>query len=438
MFDSLTQKFNKIFRDLRGYGRLSESNIKDALREIKLVLLEADVNYKVVKDFIKIVKEKSVGKDILESITPGQQIVKIVHDEMISLLGGDSVPIELKKRDNRIMVVGLQGAGKTTTVAKFAVHCRSLGHKPIMVALDVYRPAAIDQLIFWGKQIDIPVCYMKDEKDVAKIAKRSFEMGDQLGATVYIFDTAGRLHIDQEMMNELVELKKLIQPKDIMLVADSMTGQDAVNSVVQFNERLGLTGVILSKLDGDARGGAALSIRATTGCPIRYVGVGEKVSDFELFHPDRMVSRILGMGDVVTLVEKAQSQFDEKEAVALEKKIRRNELDLSDFLNQLKQLRKLGPLENLMDMIPGMSGMKGLNVDEKQLSAVEAIIQSMTYAERSNPNIIDFSRKKRISLGSGTDVRDVNQLLKRFSMMKKMMKGMTKNKLSRMGGKLWR
>ncbi len=438
MFDSLTQKFNKIFRDIRGYGRLSESNIKDALREIKLALLEADVNYQVVKDFIKIVKEKSVGKDVVDSITPGQQIVKIVHDEMISLLGGSALPVELKKRDNRFMIVGLQGSGKTTTAAKFALHYRSMGHKPIMVALDVYRPAAIDQLIFWGKQLDIPVCYIKDEKDVVKIAEQSFEMGEQLESTVYIFDTAGRLHVDQEMMNELVKLKKFIHPEEIMLVADSMTGQDAVNSVVQFHEYLDVTGVVLSKLDGDARGGAALSIRATTGCPIRYVGVGEKVSDFELFHPDRMVSRILGMGDVVGLVEKAQSQFDEKEALELEKKIRKNELNLSDFLNQLKQLRKLGPLENLMDMIPGMSGMKGLNVDEKQLSAVEAIIYSMTYEERDNPYMIDFNRKKRISSGSGTSVQDVNQLLKKFFMMKKMMKGMTKNKLSKMGGKLWR
>lgn len=440
MFDSLSQKLNKVFRDLRGYGKLSEDNIKDALREIKLALLEADVNYKVVKDFIKSVKEKSLGVEVLQSITPGQQVVKIVHDEMIELMGGAAAPISLRRDTNRIMIVGLQGSGKTTTAAKLAVHFRREGHKPHMVALDVQRPAAIDQLVFLGKQNDIPVTFDKSEKKVEKIAADALKRSANQGYTLDVYDTAGRLHIDDQLMDELERLKRRIEPDEILFVADAMTGQDAVNSVIAFHERLGITGVVLTKLDGDARGGAALSIRSTTGCPIRYVGVGEKMSDLELFHPDRMTSRVLGMGDVVSLVEKAQEQIDEQQMKDFEQKIKKNDITLEDFLVQMRQFRKLGPLQNIMEMIPGMNSLKGVDVDEKQLVHIEAIIQSMTKKERVYPNSIDFSRKRRIAAGSGTTMQDVNQLLKKFAMMKKMMKSFMKqkHKFAKMGGNLWR
>jgi len=441
MFDSLSQKLNKVFRDLRGFGRLSETNIKDALREIKLALLEADVNYKVVKDFIDSIKDKAIGKDVLDSITPGQQVVKIVYDEMVVLMGGDKpfVP-ETKKNNNRIMLVGLQGSGKTTTTAKMAEYYRKKGYNPYLVPLDIRRPAAVEQLVFLGKQLNIPVHPVGQEKNVVKIAQKAMEAAWKTENSLIIFDTAGRLHIDQELMDELSELKKIIQPQAIYLVADSMTGQDAVNSVVSFNEKLSLTGVVLTKLDGDARGGAALSIRATTGTPIVFIGVGEKIQDFELFHGDRMASRILGMGDVISLVERAQNQFDEQQMVDFEQKIKKNEINLVDFLNQLKQFRKLGPLEKILEMIPGMNNLKGLNLDEKQILYIEAIILSMTIKERLKPEIIDASRKKRIAKGSGTSVQEVNQLLNKFFMMKKMMKDIMKqkNKFTKMGGKLWR
>ncbi|RJP56692.1 MAG: signal recognition particle protein [Candidatus Auribacter fodinae] len=440
MFDSLSDKLTKVFRNLRGYGKLSESNIKDALREIKLALLEADVNYKVVKSFIDAVKEKSVGEEVLKSVTPGQQIVKIVHDEMVSLMGNKAEALQLRAKGNRIMIVGLQGSGKTTTAAKLAVHFRKMGHKPHLAALDIQRPAAIDQLVFLGKQNNIPVTFDKNDKKVVSIAKKALEHVKNSDCTVSLFDTAGRLHIDDQLMAELEALKDVIQPHEILFVADAMTGQDAVNSVSQFNERLGISGVILTKLDGDARGGAALSIRATTGCPIRYVGLGEKVSDIELFHPDRMVSRILGMGDVVSLVEKAQAQMDEEHIKSFEEKLKKNEIDLEDFLKQIRQFRKLGPLKNIMEMIPGMNNMKGLDLDEKQFVHVEAIIQSMTLKERTHPHVIDFSRKRRIAAGSGTSMQEVNQLLKKFFIMKKMMKTVMKqkNKFTKMGGSLWR
>ena len=440
MFDSLSDKLGKIFRNLKGYGRLSESNIKDAMREIKLALLEADVNFRVVKTFISSVKSKAVGKDVVDSITPGQQVVKIVHDELIELMGGNPEPVELKKYKNRIMLVGLQGSGKTTTSAKLAAYFRKKGHKPLLVALDVQRPAAIDQLIFLGKQLGVPVFYDKKEKNVVNIAKRSLIEIEKHKATLCIFDTAGRLHIDQDLMDELVRLKQVIDPKETLFVADAMTGQDAVSSIKEFNDKLSLTGVVVTKLDGDARGGAALSIKATTGCPIRFVGLGEKISDFDVFYPERMASRILGMGDIVSLVEKAQEEFDEKQALDLQKKIKHNEISLEDFLQQLKQIKKLGPLENILGMIPGMGNMKGLSVDDKQLLHIEAIMQSMTRKERLKPQIIDLSRKRRISVGSGTSVPEVNQLLKNFTMMKKMMKKMMsqKHKLPNIGGKLWR
>ncbi|MCD6461094.1 signal recognition particle protein [bacterium] len=440
MFDSLSGKLCKIFRNLKGYGRLSESNIKEAMREIKLALLEADVNYRVVKDFVAAVKSKAVGKDVIDSITPGQQVVKIVHDELVNLMGGTPEPVELKKYNNRLMLVGLQGSGKTTTAAKLASYYRKKGHNPLLVGLDVQRPAAIDQLVFLAKQLDIPVFYDKKEKNVVDIAKRSLIEMQRCKATICIFDTAGRLHIDQQLMDELADLKQVICPQDILFVADAMTGQDAVTSIKEFNEKLSVTGVAVTKLDGDARGGAALSIKATTGCPIRFVGLGEKISDFDVFYPDRMASRILGMGDIVSLVEKAQEEFDEKQAVDLQKKIKRNEISLEDFLQQLKQIKKLGPLENIMSMIPGMGNMKGLAVNDKQLSHIEAVIQSMTRKERLKPQLIDLSRKKRISAGSGTSIQEVNQLLKNFMMMKKMMKKMMsqKHKIPNIGGKLWR
>lgn len=441
MFESLSEKFNKIFRDLRGYGRLSESNIKDALREIKLALLEADVNFQVVKHFISSVKEKAIGTEVLQSITPGQQIIKIVSDEIIALLGGHPQPIALQNGKNAVMLIGLQGAGKTTSAAKLAVYFRKKEKKaPLLVALDIQRPAAIEQLVYLGKQVDIPVYMEKNEKDVAKIARNAFSYGERISADFYIFDTAGRLHIDDQLMNELVRVKQCVNPDEILLAVDAMTGQDAVNSVAAFHELLDISGVVLTKMDGDARGGAALSIVQTTGRPIRYVGIGEKIADFDVFYPDRMASRILGMGDVVSLVEKAQEQFDEKQALAIEKKLRKNELDLADFLQQLQQFRKLGPLESILQMMPGAQNMKGLSVDEKQLIHIEAIIQSMTKKERSCPDIIDSNRKKRIALGSGTSVQEVNQLLKKFFMMKKMMKSVMKNKhkFSMMGGKSWR
>lgn len=440
MFDSLSQKLNTIFRNLRGYGKLNETNIKDALREIKLALLEADVNYKVVKEFIEVVKTKAIGKEVLDSITPGQQIVKIVHDEMIQLMGQKSFPIELPDRHNRIMLVGLQGSGKTTTAAKLALHFRNKGYNPLLAALDIQRPAAIEQLAFLGKQTSVPVCLDTGEKNVISIAKKAVIQGEQKDPSVTIFDTAGRLHVDTPLMDELLSLKKALNPHEIILVVDAMTGQDAVNSVSVFHEQLGLTGVIITKLDGDARGGAALSIKATTGCPVRYVGLGEKMSDLELFHPDRMASRILGMGDIVSLVEKAQSQISEQQARAFEEKVRKNDISLVDFLQQLRQFRKLGPIKNILEMIPGMNDLKGLNIDEKQFIRIEAVIQSMTHKERINPHIIDFSRKKRIAAGSGASVQDVNQLLKNFLAMKKMMKIVSKQKhrLPSIGGKLWR
>lgn len=441
MFESLSEKLNGIFKNLRGYGRLSEKNIKDALREIKLALLEADVNYMVVKQFIATVKDKAVGTDVLDSVTPGQQVVKIVHDEIVNLMGGSAEPVQLRKdASNKIMLVGLQGSGKTTSAAKLAAYYRKQDFSPYMVALDIQRPAAMDQLAFLGKQIDAPVYLDKKEKKVVRIAKQAMDEARKAVAGLELFDTAGRLHIDDALMDELIALKDTIKPDEILFVADAMTGQDAVNSIKIFHEKLAITGVILTKIDGDARGGAALSIRQTTGCPIRFVGTGEKISDFDVFYPERMASRILGMGDIVSLVEKAQEQFDEKQAVELQKKIKKNDINLSDFLAQLRQLRKMGPLENIMGMIPGMGNMKGLAVDEKELVHIEAIIQSMTIRERTNPQIVDASRKRRIAHGSGTSIPEVNKLLKNFFMMKKMMKKFVSqtHTMKKLGGKLWR
>ncbi len=425
MFDSLSEKLQSVFKNLRGYGKLSEKNVGDALREVRLALLEADVNYKVAKDFIERTKQRALGHEGLTSVTPGQQIVKIVHDELVALMGG-AEPGKQALPAGNIMMVGLHGSGKTTTSAKLAKLLVKNGRKPLLVACDVYRPAAIDQLETLGRQVQIPVFAARGEKDVLAICKRAVEFGQAQGRDVLIFDTAGRLHIDEELVQELVRMRDFLKPQEILLVADAATGQEAVNIAEHFDKALNITGVVLTKLDGDARGGAALSIRAVTGKPIKFAGVGEKLDDLEAFFPERMAGPILGMGDVVGLVEMAQEQFDETRAQELAEKIEGQSLTLEDFLSQLQQLKKLGPLENLLGMMPGMSKMPNLSGGEAQLKRVEAIIQSMTPDERRRPEILQASRRTRIARGSGTSVAEVNDLLKQFSMMKRMMKDMSK------------
>ncbi len=421
MFESITGNFETIFNKMRGRGRLSEQNIQDGLREVRVALLEADTNYKVVKDFIKKVTEKAVGEEVLKSVTPGQQIVKIVQTEMTNLMGpGDSTIKYVDGDITVIMLAGLQGSGKTTTAGKLANMILSKGKSPLLVAADVQRPAAIEQLKVIGKQLNIPV-YSEKGSDPLKICKWAMKRAFLDKHNVVILDTAGRLHVDEELMLELNQIKKHVKPTQIFFVCDSMTGQDAVNSAKEFHSQLNFDGVILTKLDGDTRGGAALSIKAVTGKPIKFVGVGEKLDKLEEFHPDRMASRILGMGDVVTLVEKAQMAIDEKEAEKLEKKIKENTLTLDDFLSQLQQVRKMGPMKDILGMIPGVGKkMKGMDIDENQLKRVEAIIRSMTLEERMNPEKIEGSRRHRISRGSGTNTQDVSQLLKQFKQMKKM------------------
>lgn len=435
MFDSLSEKLQSVFKNLRGYGKLTEKNVGDALREVRLALLEADVNYRVAKDFIERTKQRALGQEVLTSVTPGQQIVKIVHDELVALMGG-AEPGKQALPAGNIMMVGLHGSGKTTTCGKLAKLLAKNGRKPLLVACDVYRPAAIDQLETLGRQVQIPVFAARGEKDVLAVCKRAVEFGLAQGRDVLIFDTAGRLHIDEELVQELVRMRDFLKPQEILLVADAATGQEAVNIAEHFDKALSITGVVLTKLDGDARGGAALSIRAVTGKPIKFAGVGEKLDDLEAFFPERMASRILGMGDVVGLVEKAQEQFDEKKAQELAEKIEGQSLTLEDFLSQLQQLKKLGPLENLLGMMPGMSKMPNLSGGEAQLKRVEAIIQSMTPDERRRPEILQASRRTRIARGSGTSVAEVNDLLKQFSMMKRMMKDMSKMQkaMSRKGG----
>jgi signal recognition particle subunit SRP54 len=428
MFDSLSEKLQSVFKNLRGYGKLTEKNVADALREVRLALLEADVNYKVAKDFIERTKQRALGQEVLTSVTPGQQIVKIVHDELVALMGGDTAQAgtPVLPKPGYWMMVGLHGSGKTTTCGKLARLLAKNGRKPLLVACDVYRPAAIDQLETLGRQLQLPVFSARGEKDVLAICSRSVGFAAAQGRDVLIFDTAGRLHIDEELVQELVRMREFLKPQEILLVADAATGQEAVNIAEHFDKALNLTGVVLTKLDGDARGGAALSIRAVTGKPIRFAGVGEKLDDLEAFFPERMAGRILGMGDVVGLVEKAQETFDAKEAERLQEKIEGQSLTLEDFLSQLQQLKKLGPLENLLGMMPGMSKMPNLSGGEAQLKRVEAIIQSMTPDERRRPEILQASRRTRIARGSGTSVADVNDLLKQFSMMKRMMKDMSK------------
>jgi len=424
MFGRLSDKLQDVFKNLRGQGRISDSNITDALREVRLALLDADVNFQVAKDFISRVKEKAMGEEVLRSVTPGQQIVKIFHEELCALLGGDSAPLDLSK-PGRILVVGLNGAGKTTSSAKLARLLKSQGRSPMLVACDLMRPAAIDQLAVLADQIGVPVFRPESgETDVLAVAKRAEEWCAKTGGDVQIYDTAGRQEIDEPLIDELKRLRDFLQAQEILLVADAATGQQAVNVAEKFHGALGLTGLVLTKLDGDARGGAALSLRSVTGRPIKFIGVGEKIDQFEVFHPDRLAGRILGMGDVVSLVEKAAEAISEDEARRMEEKMRTASFDLNDFLQQFKMLKKMGPLENILGMIPGMDKLKDSSVDEKQLKRVEAIILSMTPQERARPDILNARRRQRIARGSGVHVGEVNNLILRFTQMRKMMKNM--------------
>ncbi|MTI84538.1 MAG: signal recognition particle protein [Firmicutes bacterium] len=426
MFSSLAERLQDAFKKLKSKGKLNESDVDLALKEVRRALLSADVNFQVVKDFMKRVRERAVGHDVLDSLTPAQQVIKIVHDELVGLMGGEESKINMaSKPPTVIMMVGLQGAGKTTTSAKLARLLRKQGRKPLMVAGDIYRPAAIKQLEVLGSQLDMPVFSMGDKQRPPAIARAAKESAINNGQDVVIVDTAGRLHIDEELMEELFAVKSEIKPDEILLVVDAMTGQDAVNVANTFNERLELDGVVLTKLDGDARGGAALSVKAVTGRPIKFVGIGEKLDALETFHPNRMADRILGMGDMLTLIEKAQDNFDQEKVSKLNKRIRSMEFTLDDFVDQLQQVKKLGPIDQIMGMIPGLGNnkkLKDMNIDEKELVYVEAIINSMTPFERQNPSEISGSRKKRIARGSGTRVQDVNRLLKQFEQTKKMMK----------------
>ena len=445
-FEGLAEKLQNTFKKLRGKGKLNEKDIKEAMREVKLALLEADVNFKIVKQFIANVSEKCVGSDVLESLTPGQQVIKIVNEELTQLMGGTESKLNYASYGPTIiMLVGLQGAGKTTMCGKLALALRKNNKKPLLVACDIYRPAAIKQLQVVGKQIDIPVFSMGDKISPVDIAKAAIKQGREDGNNVIIIDTAGRLHIDEELMQELKDVRKAVDPNEVLLVVDSMTGQDAVNVAQTFNNELDLTGVILTKLDGDTRGGAALSIKSVTQKPIKYVGVGEKMSDFEVFHPERMASRILGMGDVLSLIEKAQEAIDEKEAEDLSKKMMNAEFNFEDFLTAMDQMNKLGPLNKILEMLPGVNAQQLEAVDmeksEKQMAKMKAIIQSMTAKERKNPSLIinSSSRKKRVALGAGTTIQEVNKLIKGYDMMRKQMKQMkslTKKSKKGLFGKL--
>jgi signal recognition particle subunit SRP54 len=424
-FENLSDKLQNIFKSLKGKGRLSEADVKTALKEVKMALLEADVNFKVVKNFVNTVQERAVGQDVLNSLTPGQMVIKIVNEEMVKLLGEQTVELQLKP-SNEITVLlmcGLQGAGKTTTVTKLAGKLKSKGRKPLLVACDIYRPAAIEQLQINGDKQGVSVFSMGDKHKPLNIAKAAMEHAAKNGYNVVMLDTAGRLHIDEAMMEELQEIKANITVHQTILVVDAMTGQDAVNVSEMFNEKLSIDGVILTKLDGDTRGGAALSIRAVTGRPILYAGMGEKLSDLEQFYPDRMASRILGMGDILTLIDKAQAEFDETKARELEKKIKKAEFDFNDFLDQMQQVKKMGGITDLLGMLPGVGKqLKDVEIDENALTSTEAIIYSMTKAERANPDLLNLPRKKRIAAGAGVDINEVNALVKQFEQSKKMMK----------------
>ena len=424
MFEALSEKLEGIFKKLKGRGLLREEDIVSALKEIKMALLEADVNFKVVKDFTERVRVKAIGKEVTESITPGQQVVKIVYDELCSLMGGKHSKINLSPNPPTVlMLVGLHGSGKTTTTAKLAKSFKKDGRRPVLVAMDTARPAAIDQLITLGAQIDVPVYSTRAGDSPIRICADAIKKANSEGRDVVILDTAGRLHIDEQLMKELEEVKKEAKPKEILLVADAMTGQDAVNIAKSFDNRLNIDGIILTKMDGDARGGAALSMIAVTGKPVKFIGAGEKIEALEPFHPERMASRILGMGDIVSLVEKAQEAVNIKEAVKLQKKLSENKFTFEELKDQLSQIRKMGPLENILSMIPGMGKqIKGMSVNDKELVKIEAIINSMTKQERKNYVIINGSRKRRIAMGSGTMVADVNRLIKQYLQMKKMLK----------------
>lgn len=431
MFETLSQKLEAAFKKLRGHGKINEQNVTESLREVRRALLDADVNLGVAKEFIDKVQKRAIGQEVLTSVTPGQQIIKIIHDEMVSLLGETRTDIaEASNPPTVILIAGLQGSGKTTFAAKLAGFLKSKGRNPVLVAADVYRPAAVDQLKILAKQLEVPV-YSEPGTDAVGIADRAVDFARKNARDTVIIDTAGRMHVDEAMMDEVARIRDITRPHEILFVVDAMTGQDAVNTAKAFHDRLNFDGVVLTKLDGDARGGSALSIRAVVQKPVKFIGVGEKLDALEPFHPERIASRILGMGDIVTLVEKAQTQLDQAKAVKLEEKLRKSQLDLDDFLDQLREVRKMGPLEQVLGMIPGMKMPAGAQVDEKALSRTEAIIQSMTKEERSRPSIINGNRRKRIALGSGTTVQDVNRLLKQFEEMQKMMKKFSKGTIRR-------
>lgn len=440
IFESLSDRLQATFKKLRGHGKLTEDDVNEAMREVRMALLEADVNFKVVKQFIKTVKERAIGQDILETLTPTQVVIKIVDEELTKLMGGTQSRLNISpKPPTVIMMVGLQGAGKTTSAGKLGLALKKQGKRPLLVAADIYRPAAITQLQVLGKQLDIPVFSMEQGTDAVTIAKSSIGYSQSHACDVVIIDTAGRLQIDEKLMQELRDIKSEVHPHEILLVVDAMTGQESVNVAQAFNDALGLDGVVMTKLDGDARGGAALSVKAVTGVPIKFIGLGEKLEPLEPFHPDRMASRILGMGDVLSLVEKAQATFDMEEAKKMEKKLRKDEFTLDDFLAQMQQVKKLGSLDNILGLIPGMGGLKkqlagqDIDLDGKEMRQIEAIIKSMTPKERANITIINGSRRKRIAMGSGTRVQDVNKLLKQFGEMKKMMKKMKKMQKGKKG-----
>ncbi|MBB5172105.1 signal recognition particle protein [Texcoconibacillus texcoconensis] len=429
-FEGLAERLQGTLDKIRGKGKVTEADVKEMMREVRLALLEADVNFKVVKQFVNRVKERAVGQEVMKSLTPGQQVIKVVNDELKELMGGEQSKINVAdKPPTVVMMVGLQGAGKTTTTAKLANHLRKdHNRKPLLVGADVYRPAAIDQLETLGKQLDMPVFSLGTEANPVDIAKQAMEEAKANHNDYVIIDTAGRLHVDEELMEELENIKAVTEPEEVLLVVDAMTGQDAVNVADSFNNQLDLSGVVMTKLDGDTRGGAAISIKAVTDTPIKFAGMGEKIDALEPFHPDRMASRILGMGDVLSLIEKAQTDVDEEKAKELERKMRSNDMTFDDFLEQLSQVKKMGPLDEILGMMPGANKMKGLKnakVDDKQLAHIEAIIRSMTKEERDNPSVLNGSRKKRIARGSGTSVPEVNRLLKQFNEMKKMMKQMS-------------
>jgi len=427
MLERLSERLQKTLRNLRGEGRVSERHIEEALREIRLALLEADVNFRVVKEFVAGIRERALGQDVLMSLTPGQQVVKLVRDELVELLGRETVPLSLgKTKPATILLVGLQGSGKTTSAGKLAMWLTKSGRRPLLVSTDVYRPAAIEQLSIIGRAVEIPV-FETDSKDPVQLASEALQHCRNVGFDTLIVDTAGRLHIDNDLMDELDRIREALRPVEVLLITDAMTGQDAVSSATEFNRRMELTGVVLTKMDGDARGGAALSIRSVAGTPIKFIGVGEKYEAFEEFHPDRLAGRILGMGDVLSLIEKAEEAADEKQTREMLEKFSRDEFTLQDFLDQLKQIRKLGPLDQILGMLPQIGAFKGLDqvsVDEKQLSHLEAIIHSMTPKERAQYKLIDGSRRRRIALGSGRPVSEVNRLLKQYVQMRKMMKKM--------------